>query len=38
MNEQTLREQIVSFGKSLYDRGLTYGSAGNISVKIDDGY
>lgn len=26
------------FGKSLYDRGLTSGSAGNISVRLDDGW
>src|SRR5687768_7519236 len=25
-------------GKSLYDRGLAHGSAGNISVKLPDGW
>lgn len=37
MNENLLREQIAELGKSLYDRGLAHGSAGNISVKLDDG-
>jgi len=36
--ESTLREQIVLFGKSIYDRGLTHGSTGNISVRLDDGW
>ncbi|MGY8958059.1 MAG: 3-oxo-tetronate 4-phosphate decarboxylase [Alphaproteobacteria bacterium] len=36
--ESKLREQIVLFGKSLYDRGLTHGSTGNISVRLDDGW
>lgn len=38
MNETQLREQMAEFGKSLYDRGLAHGSAGNISVKLPDGY
>lgn len=38
MNESRLREQIVLFGKSLFDRGLTMGSSGNISVRLDDGW
>jgi ribulose-5-phosphate 4-epimerase/fuculose-1-phosphate aldolase len=38
MNENQLREQIAELGKSLYDRGLAHGSAGNISVKLPDGY
>src|SRR3954469_11439268 len=36
MTENLLREQIAEFGKSLYDRGLAHGSAGNISVKLPD--
>jgi len=32
-----LRDRIVSVGRSLFDRGLTGGSTGNISVKLDDG-
>ena len=35
--ESRLREQIATLGKSLFDRGLTMGSSGNISVRLDDG-
>lgn len=38
MNENQLREQIAVLGKSLYDRGLAHGSAGNISVRLVDGW
>ena len=38
MTEQALRENIVRWGRSLFDRGLTAGSSGNISVRIEDGY
>lgn len=38
MNENQLREQMAELGKSLYERGLAHGSAGNISVKLPDGY
>jgi ribulose-5-phosphate 4-epimerase/fuculose-1-phosphate aldolase len=38
MTEDALREHIAVIGKSLYDRGLAHGSAGNISVKLDDGW
>lgn len=38
MSESKLREQIAAIGKSLYDRGLAHGSAGNISVKLPDGW
>ena len=37
-NEQTLREDIVLQGRSLFDRGLAAGSSGNISARIDDGW
>lgn len=37
MNESALREEICRFGKSLFDRGLTAGSSGNISVRVGDG-
>ncbi len=37
MTEDLMREQIAELGKSLYDRGLAHGSAGNISAKLDDG-
>jgi len=36
--EATLREQICRFGRSLFERGLTPGSSGNISVRCDDGF
>lgn len=38
MNESRLREQIALYGKSLFERGLTAGSSGNISVRMDDGW
>ena len=38
MKESQVREQICSYGKSLYDRGLTSGSSGNISIRLDDGW
>lgn len=34
--EDRARMEIVSLGKSLFDRGLTAGSSGNISVRLDD--
>ena len=37
MSETKLREDICRFGRSLFERGLTPGSSGNISVKLDDG-
>jgi len=36
--EHRLREDIVRFGRSLFERGLTAGSSGNISVRLDDGW
>ena len=38
MNESALREQIVALGASLYERGYTHGSTGNISVRCEAGY
>ncbi len=35
--ETVLREAICRFGRSLFERGLTPGSSGNISVRLDDG-
>lgn len=35
--ETRLREEICRLGRSLFDRGLTPGSSGNISVRCDDG-
>ena len=38
MTENQFREQICLHGKSLFDRGYTHGSTGNISAKLDDGW
>jgi ribulose-5-phosphate 4-epimerase/fuculose-1-phosphate aldolase len=38
MIEAKLRDQIVELGKSLFDRGLTFGSSGNISARVKDGW
>ncbi|OBZ95791.1 aldolase [Pararhizobium polonicum] len=38
LSEETkLRDQIVSVGKSIFDRGLTFGSTGNISARLSSG-
>ncbi|HVV41797.1 MAG TPA: aldolase [Nitrobacter sp.] len=37
MNHSEIREQICRLGRSLFERGLTPGSSGNISVRLDDG-
>lgn len=37
MNEDILRADIVRYGALLYTRGLAHGSAGNLSVRLDDG-
>ncbi|MBA1272955.1 3-oxo-tetronate 4-phosphate decarboxylase [Stutzerimonas azotifigens] len=36
--ESALREEIVEIGRSLYLRGLSPGSSGNISARLDDGW
>jgi ribulose-5-phosphate 4-epimerase/fuculose-1-phosphate aldolase len=38
MSDTAIRDQIARFGKSIFDRGLTAGSSGNISVRVDDGW
>lgn len=38
MSEAKQRERIVALAKSIYERGLTFGSSGNISVRIEDGW
>lgn len=38
VTEATLREEMCRLGASLFARGLTFGSAGNISVRLDDGW
>ena len=37
MNEAKLREDLCRFARSLFERGLTPGSSGNISLRLDDG-
>jgi 3-dehydro-4-phosphotetronate decarboxylase len=37
MTENQLRNEICRLGRSLFERGLTPGSSGNISVQLDDG-
>ncbi len=38
MNENAARDEIARLAKSMYDRGLTFGSSGNISVRLEDGW
>lgn len=38
VTEAELRADIVWWGKSLFDRGLTSGTSGNISVRCGDGF
>ena len=38
LNEQQLRQEICRVGASLFNRGYTVGSAGNISVRLPDGW
>ena len=38
MSEATLRDRICAVGRSLFERGLTAGSSGNLSARLDDGY
>ena len=37
-HENRLREEIVALGRSIFERGLTHGSTGNISARLDDGW
>jgi ribulose-5-phosphate 4-epimerase/fuculose-1-phosphate aldolase len=36
--EHALRDRLVDVGRSLFDRGLSAGSSGNLSVRLDDGW
>jgi ribulose-5-phosphate 4-epimerase/fuculose-1-phosphate aldolase len=38
MTDTRLRDEICRLGRSLFERGLTPGSSGNISVRVDDGW
>jgi ribulose-5-phosphate 4-epimerase/fuculose-1-phosphate aldolase len=38
MSEETrLRDRICAIGRSIFDRGLTFGSTGNISLRLSEG-
>lgn len=37
MTDAAIRERICATGRSLFERGLTHGSTGNISVRTQDG-
>lgn len=36
--EARLREEICALGRSIFDRGLTAGSSGNISARLEEGW
>ena len=38
MNESRARDEIARIGRSIFERGLTMGSSGNISVRVEDGW
>jgi 3-dehydro-4-phosphotetronate decarboxylase len=38
MNESQAREEICRVGKSLFERGYVHATAGNISVRLDEGF
>jgi ribulose-5-phosphate 4-epimerase/fuculose-1-phosphate aldolase len=38
VSDTQLREDICRLGASIYERGLTHGSTGNVSAKCDDGW
>ena len=38
MNETKARDEICRVGRSLFERTYVHGSAGNISVRLDDGF
>ncbi len=37
-NETSLREEICRVGRSLFERGYVHATAGNISVRLEDGF
>ena len=37
MNEARAREEICRVGRSLFERGYAHATAGNISVRLDEG-
>jgi 3-dehydro-4-phosphotetronate decarboxylase len=37
MTEDLAREALAAHGRSLFDRGYSSGTSGNLSVRLDDG-
>lgn len=38
IDEEALRAEICFWGRSMFERGLTFGSSGNLSARLDDGF
>ena len=38
MNQESARQEICRVGRSLFERGYVHATAGNISVRLDDGF
>ena len=38
LSETNAREEMCRVGKSLFDRGYVHATAGNISVRLDNGF
>jgi ribulose-5-phosphate 4-epimerase/fuculose-1-phosphate aldolase len=38
MHESAARDAIARIARSMFERGLTHGSTGNVSVRLDDGW
>ena len=38
IDEHTLRQTMCRLARSMFERGLTSGSSGNLSARLDDGY
>ena len=37
-DETRARDRIATLGRSMFERGLTFGATGNLSVRLDDGW
>jgi ribulose-5-phosphate 4-epimerase/fuculose-1-phosphate aldolase len=38
VTESRMRDEIAELGRSIFDRGLTAGSSGNMSARVEDGW
>jgi ribulose-5-phosphate 4-epimerase/fuculose-1-phosphate aldolase len=38
VSDSSIRDGIIRLGRSIFERGLTSGSTGRISVRLDDGF